>query len=180
MLGPGHYGDFIITEAPDYMQGDARDLFEEVTVSKVNVCLVDECERPMLIMGLCREHASEELYNCRRQRLDCTQVQCVNCEHGVQNQHSVCKMCPTCAEETIRELREECRLTGIGYRHADEEVGRLRGIEAAAYPPPIEPGESRSQRIRRLRDVADQIEAFAILDISPWLYALADALEATP
>jgi len=58
------------------------------------------------------------------------------------------------------------------------ELERLRGIERATLPTDVVLHETRTSKIMRLRAVADQIAAFSVLDISPWIYDIASSLEA--
>lgn len=98
-------------------------------------------------------HLTDAEYECiheleaelKRLRKEHTLVACTVCKRGVQNQHSVDGMCPTCAEAELERLRSiQARYDGsqralsrllAEHTELSEEAERLRGIEKAVMWP---------------------------------------------
>ena len=83
-----------------------------------------------------------------------TMLQCATCKRGVQNQHSVDGMCPTCAEA---------------------ELTRLRGIEAAVLG-----GSLQEESAHEWRSYAAWFRAREMPECAAQCDAIADALEVKP
>jgi len=196
MLVPGHWGDFVITEAPDYLRNDEAPILEdEMRELPERIYL----HRDML--GAVTWESEPEVGAIEYVRAELhTMIECANCKRGVRPRNAIRGFCPRCAEElldvTDKLLTEcdrvldaipECPAHGPQcVPHAIEwiedmqaELKRLRGIEKVLLG-----GQPRRKAQLFLSLLANSISssfsADATIEARQLMTELSDALEAKP